>query len=287
MSVSRTDVLTHASNDRSMGSEPSVRDQLTTVSWFFGLSLALALVSVVAGVPSTVLPFILALGPTVIAVALAWREGHGAVGRLRESLTKRPPQKRWYLVLGLPVAWALATVGIAVLLGDPDGRPVRQRVPVGADRLPGRPDPRLRRRAGLAWLRAATADVHDVATPCSPGHLSPVDAHARRSASAGTDERIADRLADGPQHRRVLGDPYLGVRRNRRKRPDDGPVPCRPQRRGADHGRRGPRHRMDHPQRPGRAHRGRGRSVGGLRPAHSAVRDNPERISRVVPDGQA
>jgi membrane protease YdiL (CAAX protease family) len=48
---------------------------------------------------------------------LAWREGHGALGRLRHALTLRPPRRRWYLVLGLPIVWALTTVGIAVFLG--------------------------------------------------------------------------------------------------------------------------------------------------------------------------
>jgi membrane protease YdiL (CAAX protease family) len=92
---------------------------MTTVAWFVGLSLSLALVSILAGAPATVLPFILALGPTGIALLLAWREGHGALGRLRRSLTLRPPRRRWYLVFGFPIVWALATVGVAVLLGAP------------------------------------------------------------------------------------------------------------------------------------------------------------------------
>jgi membrane protease YdiL (CAAX protease family) len=98
---------------------PSEPTQVITVAWFVGLSLSLALVSSLAGAPAAVLPFILALGPTVIALALAWREGHGALGRLRHSLVLRPPRRHWYLILGLPVVWALATVGVAVLLGAP------------------------------------------------------------------------------------------------------------------------------------------------------------------------
>ena len=98
---------------------PSSRAQLVTVAWFVGLSLALTLVATLAGPPPALLPFILALGPTVIAVGLAWREGDGALGRLRHALTLRPRRRRWYLVLGLPIAWALTTVGIAVLLGAP------------------------------------------------------------------------------------------------------------------------------------------------------------------------
>jgi membrane protease YdiL (CAAX protease family) len=119
MSTSGAAARPHHAKEQALGSEPSVRDQVTTLAWFIGLSLALALLAVVAGTPAALLPFILALGPTAIAVALAWREGHGALGRLRHSLTIRPSRRRWYLVLGIPVAWAFATVGIAVVLGAP------------------------------------------------------------------------------------------------------------------------------------------------------------------------
>jgi membrane protease YdiL (CAAX protease family) len=97
----------------------SSRAQLVSVAWFVGLSLALALVSVVAGAPASVLPFILALSPAVIAAVLAWREGHGALRRLGRSLTIRPARRIWYLALGIPVLWAFATVGVAVALGSP------------------------------------------------------------------------------------------------------------------------------------------------------------------------
>jgi membrane protease YdiL (CAAX protease family) len=54
-----------------------------------------------------------------IALALAWREGHGAVRRLARSLTIRPADRRWYVVLAVPVIWALATVTVAVGMGEP------------------------------------------------------------------------------------------------------------------------------------------------------------------------
>ncbi len=98
---------------------PSSRAQLLTVAWFFGLSPVLAVVAVAAAMPAELLPFVLALGPTVIAVALAWREGGGALGRLRRSLTKRPPRRIWYLALAIPVLWAFTTVAIALALGQP------------------------------------------------------------------------------------------------------------------------------------------------------------------------
>jgi len=119
MTVPHATAQSHRAEEQAPSSVPSVRDQLVTVGWFFGLSLALAIVSIVAGVSSALLPFILALGPTVIAIALAWREGHGALARLRHSLVTRPARRRWYLILGLPVAWSLATVAIAVVLGAP------------------------------------------------------------------------------------------------------------------------------------------------------------------------
>ena len=38
---------------------------------------------------------------------------------LLHSLTIRPADRRWYLVLLIPVLWSLATVGVAVGLGEP------------------------------------------------------------------------------------------------------------------------------------------------------------------------
>jgi membrane protease YdiL (CAAX protease family) len=118
MSVSGVAARPHVASEQEHAA-PSSQAQVVTVAWFVGLSLLLALVSVVAGAPASLLPFILALGPAVIAVGLAWREGHGALGRLGRSLTIRPARRIWYLALGIPVLWALATVGIAVALGAP------------------------------------------------------------------------------------------------------------------------------------------------------------------------
>lgn len=95
------------------------RTQLLGVAAFVGSSLTLAAIAFVAGTPPALMPFVLVVGPTLIAIALAAREGRGAVGRLLRSLTTRPDQKRWYFVLLIPVIWALATVGIAVILGEP------------------------------------------------------------------------------------------------------------------------------------------------------------------------
>ena len=61
----------------------------------------------------------LAVGPAIIALALAWREGHGALRGLLQSLTIRPIDRRWYLVLAIPVIWSFATIAVAVGLGEP------------------------------------------------------------------------------------------------------------------------------------------------------------------------
>ena len=95
------------------------RRQILGVVTFAGLSLGLAGVALVAGVPAALLPFVLAVGPTIIALGLAWHEGHGALRRLARSVTIRPRRSIWYLALTIPVFWSLATVAVAILLGEP------------------------------------------------------------------------------------------------------------------------------------------------------------------------
>jgi uncharacterized protein len=89
-------------------------------AWFVGLCLLVAAISTLAsGAMQAIVPFALAFMPAVIAIGLAWREGRGALRRLIHSLTIRPEDSRWYLVLLLPVAWALAVIAIALALGQP------------------------------------------------------------------------------------------------------------------------------------------------------------------------
>jgi membrane protease YdiL (CAAX protease family) len=97
----------------------SNRAKLRNVGVFFGSSLILGAVAFVAATPPALMPFVLVLGPAIIAVALAYREGPGTVRVLLRSMTIRPAQKRWYLVLLLPVLWASASVAVAVALGEP------------------------------------------------------------------------------------------------------------------------------------------------------------------------
>ena len=92
----------------------------TGLAWFVGLSLLLtAAAALASGAMASVVPFLLALGPGFIAVGLARREGRGALRRLLGSLSIRPADRRWYLVLLVPVLWSLAVVAVAVALGQP------------------------------------------------------------------------------------------------------------------------------------------------------------------------
>ena len=86
---------------------------------FAGLSVALAAVATLGGVPPALVPFVLAFGPLVFALVFAWREGDGAIRRLLATATKRPNRRAWYALVVLPVAWALAVVGVAIALGEP------------------------------------------------------------------------------------------------------------------------------------------------------------------------
>lgn len=104
------------------GNAAAVTDRRGAIgaAWFVGLCLALAAICAVASAAAPAfIPFALALGPAFIAVGLAWREGHGAVRRLRHSIVARPASRRWYLVIGLPILFMLSTVAVAVALGAP------------------------------------------------------------------------------------------------------------------------------------------------------------------------
>ena len=105
--------------DAAVADATADRRGLASVAWFVAICLALAAIAFLPAMPPALSPFMLALGPLVVALVLAWREGNGAVRRLLAMLTKRPSDPRWYLVLLLPIAWALAVVLAAVVLGEP------------------------------------------------------------------------------------------------------------------------------------------------------------------------
>jgi membrane protease YdiL (CAAX protease family) len=91
--------------------------------WYVGLTLAFAALAtaavLISGAEPTLLAFGLALPPALIAIGLAWREGNGALRRLLRSLTVRPADPKWYLVLLIPVGAFLAVDLVAVALGEP------------------------------------------------------------------------------------------------------------------------------------------------------------------------
>jgi len=86
---------------------------------FAAMSVALAAAATYGGVTPALVPFVMAFGPTVFALAFAWREGHGAIRRLLTTAVTRPSRRAWYAIVALPFAWALAVVGVAIALGDP------------------------------------------------------------------------------------------------------------------------------------------------------------------------
>jgi CAAX protease family protein len=92
---------------------------LGSVLAFVGLSVGLAAAATLGGVSPALVPFVLALGPTVLALVFAWREGDGAARRLLAMAIHRPNRRAWYALVGLPIAWALSVVAVAIALGDP------------------------------------------------------------------------------------------------------------------------------------------------------------------------
>ena len=226
-----------AADDRGSGIERPARQQLVSVGWLAGLSLGLAVLAFAAGTPAPLLPFILAIGPMVIAL----------VDRLARG-RRRPPHA-------------------APLADDPAG---------GSPLVPGPPDPhplvardrRRRRRPWaspwtgcwrrvfpavlivpivvlvpafteeLAWRGFALpqADVRDVAARRLPGARDPLDARARLPVRAGPVQRRPLGVADGGEHLLLLDPAHLDLHRHWWQRPHDRPVPCRAQRRRADHG---------------------------------------------------
>ena len=89
------------------------------VAAFTALSVALAAAATFGGVSPALLPFVLAFGPTAVALALAWREGDGAVRRLLRTAITGPNRRLWYAVVALPLVWAGATIAVAIALGQP------------------------------------------------------------------------------------------------------------------------------------------------------------------------
>jgi uncharacterized protein len=97
---------------------PDPRRGLVFVAVFIGICLVLAAIAFLPAMPTDVAPFALALGPLVVAVALAALEGNNALGRLFRTLTTLPANGLWYLVVVLPIVWAVTVVIVAIILGE-------------------------------------------------------------------------------------------------------------------------------------------------------------------------
>ena len=94
------------------------RRGLVAVALFVGICLVLAAIAFLPAMPPDLAPFVLALGPLVIALAIAWWEGNDALGRLRRMLTKIPDNVLWFLAIAVPVAWALTVLIVAIFTGE-------------------------------------------------------------------------------------------------------------------------------------------------------------------------
>ena len=98
---------------------PDPRRGLVSLAVFVGVSLLLAAIAFLPAMPTDLAPFVLALGPVVIAVAIALWEGNDALGRLLRMLTKIPDNLLWFLAIAVPVAWALTVLIVAIFAGAP------------------------------------------------------------------------------------------------------------------------------------------------------------------------
>jgi membrane protease YdiL (CAAX protease family) len=94
------------------------RRGLVSVSVFAAASLVLAAVAFLPATPTDLAPFVLALGPIVIVVAVALWEGNDALGRLWRMLTKIPDNVLWFLAVAVPIAWAATVLIVAIVAGE-------------------------------------------------------------------------------------------------------------------------------------------------------------------------
>ena len=129
----------------------------------------------------------------------------------------------------------------------PGGRRVRQGLSGHRDRPARRPDPGLRGGDRVARLRGHPPAAVDVTARGRAPAWRAVGRHPPLPPAAGPDERGPRLVADGHQPPRLLRDPHLRLRLERRQRPPGRAGPRRPERcSAADGGPRGRPH-LDHP----------------------------------------
>ena len=98
---------------------PDPRRGLISVAVFIGICLVLAGIAFLPAMPTDLAPFVLALGPLVVVLGLALVEGNGALARLGRTLTLIPANRLWFLVIVLPVVWAVTVLIVAIVAGAP------------------------------------------------------------------------------------------------------------------------------------------------------------------------
>jgi uncharacterized protein len=113
------EALSPAASENLATISPEPRRGLVSVAVFVGICLLLAAIAFLPAMPPDLAPFVLALGPLVIAVAIAVWEGNDALGRLLRMLTKIPDNVLWFLAIAVPVAWALTVLIVAIFAGAP------------------------------------------------------------------------------------------------------------------------------------------------------------------------
>ena len=112
------EALTPAVSEDPLAS-PDARRGLIFVAIFVAICLVLAGIAFLPAMPTDLAPFVLALGPLIVALGLALVEGNGAITRLIRTLTVVPQNRLWFLVIVLPVVWALTVLIVAIVAGAP------------------------------------------------------------------------------------------------------------------------------------------------------------------------
>src|SRR4051794_41893991 len=91
---------------------------LVPVAWFVVGSLAIAAgVAALSSRLGASAAFVLAFGPAVVALVVAWRSERGGVRRLFAETVRRPPPRLWYFRLLIPPLAALRGGPIAAVPG--------------------------------------------------------------------------------------------------------------------------------------------------------------------------
>ena len=214
------------------GFEPSSLSGFMGAVWYVGFTLMFAALATAAGASR---------GPNRRSSPLGWRcrqplsrsASRGGRGTVRSetprSLTMRPANPMWWLVLLIPFGAFLAVDVVAVALGVSADGLFDDVFPAVPHRAAGRATAGLRRGDRLARLCATTHVDRDVGPSSGPRVSIPwalihVPLYLPGQMNGGSAV-----WSIGDADRVVLGDPDLDLRGNRRKRAHDRALPRAPQ----------------------------------------------------------